>query len=201
MKRLVPCLLALLLVALLAAPAYAEEPAEPDASPDIVTEDPAPEEPVEELPSMAETPVQSPVVADAKKDEEGVTVNVTIAQSETPAAVEETVEENSPPFEEDIPEEPPAVRVFSVLSPDAPEAAPSGAAPPVMADVVVSVLGEYQRRTYTVQQVDTDGNVIATSTEYVPGLAGLDYPWIAGAVFFTVFLLGIFKLLGGLMRS
>lgn len=70
-----------------------------------------------------------------------------------------------------------------------------------MADVVVQVLGEYQPKMQTVQELDSAGNVIATSTEYVPGLAGLDYHWITGAVLFIVFLLGIFKLLGGLMRS
>ena len=55
--------------------------------------------------------------------------------------------------------------------------------------------------TYTVQEVDTEGNVIATSTEYVPGLAGLDYAWITGAILFGLFITGCFKLLGGLIRS
>lgn len=70
----------------------------------------------------------------------------------------------------------------------------------VMADVIQDVLGEYQRQTYTVVEVDSDGNVIGTSTEYVPGLAGLDYHWLAGALFFALFITGLFKLLGGLFR-
>lgn len=37
-----------------------------------------------------------------------------------------------------------------------------------MDQVVVKVLGEYQRRTMTVQEMDTEGNVLATSTQYVP---------------------------------
>lgn len=71
----------------------------------------------------------------------------------------------------------------------------------VMVDVVQDVLGEYQRQTYTVVEVDSEGNVIGTSTEYVPGLAGLDYHWIAGALLFALFITGIFKLLGGLFRQ
>ena len=70
-----------------------------------------------------------------------------------------------------------------------------------MADVVKGVLGEYQRRTYTVQELDSSGAVVSTSTQFVPGLAGLDYEWITGAVCFVVFLVGIFKLLGGLIRG
>ncbi|MPN35292.1 hypothetical protein SDC9_182789 [bioreactor metagenome] len=69
-----------------------------------------------------------------------------------------------------------------------------------MADVVTALLGEYQRQTYTVQQMDSEGNVISTSTEYVPGLAGLDYPWIAGALLFGLVLAGFLRLIGGLLR-
>jgi hypothetical protein len=42
--------------------------------------------------------------------------------------------------------------------------------------------------------------VIATSTEFVPGLAGLDYAWIAGAVLFALMLAGFLRLIGGLLR-
>lgn len=69
-----------------------------------------------------------------------------------------------------------------------------------MDKVVVKILGEYQRKTMTVQELDTDGNVLATSTQYVPGLAGLDWEWIAGAALFALFLLCLMRLIGGLLK-
>lgn len=143
----------------------------------------------------AETDVDPVTVEAITKEDEGVTVNVTITQPETTAA--EAVVEG----EETAAEDPVSVRTFSVTELDVLETAQSGDVSSVMADVVVQVLGEYHPKTQTVQEIDTEGNVIATSTEYVPGLAGLDYPWIAGAFLFALFLSGIFKLLGGLMRS
>ena len=143
----------------------------------------------------AETDVDPVTVEAITKEDEGVTVNVTITQPETTAA--EAVVEG----EETAAEDPISVRTFSITEPDVLETAQSGDVSSVMADVVVQVLGEYHPKTQTVQEIDTEGNVIATSTEYVPGLAGLDYPWIAGAFLFALFLSGIFKLLGGLMRS
>ena len=70
----------------------------------------------------------------------------------------------------------------------------------VMAAVIRNVLGEYQRQTYTIQELDAEGNVVATSIKYVEGLAGLDYHWLAGAAAFLLFFSGSFKLLGGLIR-
>lgn len=93
-----------------------------------------------------------------------------------------------------------ASRTFSVSSvDDVAPAAPDGAAD-TMDKVVVKILGEYQRKTMTVQELDTDGNVLATSTQYVPGLAGLDWEWIAGAAIFALFLLCLMRLIGGLLK-
>lgn len=69
-----------------------------------------------------------------------------------------------------------------------------------MEQVVVKVLGEYQRRTMTVQEMDTEGNVLATSTQYVPGLAGLDWEWIAGAALFGLMILCVMRTIGGLLK-
>lgn len=134
-----------------------------------------------------------PVTIETSKSEEGVTVNVTITQPETadPVPVEE-----APVSDPEAP-----TGLYSVTQPDTLENAPADDGDPTMVDVVKGVLGEYQRRTYTVQELDSSGAVVSTSTQFVPGLAGLDYEWIAGAVCFVVFLLGIFKLLGGLMRG
>ena len=66
-----------------------------------------------------------------------------------------------------------------------------------MDQVVVKVLGEYQRRTMTVQEMDTEGNVLATSTQYVPGL---DWEWIAGAALFGLMILCVMRTIGGLLK-
>lgn len=107
------------------------------------------------------------------------------------------------PLVSDIPSDPDDLsgyRTFSLTEPDLLASTLSGDDASVMADVIRNVLGDYQRMTYTVTVVDSDGTVVGTSTEYVPGLAGLDYCWLAGAAIFLVFFTGCFKLLGGLIR-
>lgn len=177
MKRFLVLLITLLL---LTVPAMADELPE-DIAEDVATEEPA-----------------DPVIIDTQtKEDNGVVVNVTIAQPEIPA---EPVGEDLEETESALVEDAPLVRTFSVSSPDVVAALKSLDGSAAMADVVTAVLGEYQRQTYTVQQMDSEGNVIATSTEYVPGLAGLDYPWIAGAVLFSLLLAGFLRLIGGLLR-
>lgn len=177
MKRFLVLLITLLL---LTVPAMADE------LPEVMSEDVV----TEELPD--------PVTIDTtKKEENGVIVNVTIAQPEASA---ESAGENLEAVESASSENAPLVRTFSVSSPDVMAALESLDGSAAMADVVIAVLGEYQRQTYTVQQMDSEGNVIATSTEYVPGLAGLDYPWIAGSVLFALLLAGFLRLIGGLLR-
>jgi len=148
-----------------------------------------------------EIPADDPVsVETMTTEEEGVTVNVTIEQ---PAAAAAAPEDDEAALVEDgeiAADDPASVRTFSVTSLDVLEDPQSGDVPQVMVDVIESVLGEYQRMTYTVTVVDSDGTVVGTSTEYVPGLAGLDYCWLAGAALFLVFFTGCFKLLGGLIR-
>lgn len=147
-----------------------------------------------------DTPVVS---ADSTETEKEVTVNVTIQQpeaSESSSDVAETPAEDIPVSVLDTSEDAAAYRTFTVISPDNVEAVQSVDGSTVMADVVVSVLGEYQRKTQTVQEMDSEGNILATSTEYVPGLAGLDYEWIAGAVLFALFLYGLLRMIGGLLK-
>lgn len=67
-----------------------------------------------------------------------------------------------------------------------------------LAGVVSGILGIYSPRTYTTTTY-IDGQTV-TATEIVPGLAGLDWPWLAGAVLFAIMLFCLFKLLGGIWR-
>lgn len=159
-----------------------------DELPGDIAEDVEMEEPVDPVPIDTTT----------TKGEDGVVVNVTIAQPEMPV---ESAGEDVAEDEKALLENPPVVQTFSVSSPDVMAALESLDGSAAMADVVTAILGEYQRQTYTVQQMDSGGNVIATSTEYVSGLAGLDYPWIAGAVLFGLLLAGFLRLIGGLLRS
>lgn len=56
--------------------------------------------------------------------------------------------------------------------------------------VLVELFGEYQPRT------QTDGDV----TSAVPGLAGVDWPWIASAVLFSICVFCVFRLIGGIFK-
>lgn len=160
-----------------------------------VAEAPA-EDPVEgDVSADAGTSAEDPVVSDTEGTE-GVQTDVTEST--------EVVEDFSEAWLESeaffaMPD--PVVRTFTVTTPDVLEVVQYSDVSTVMVDVVESVLGEYQRMTYTVEEYDTDGNLLATSVEYVPGLAGLDYAWITGAVLFGMLIAGCLKLLGGLIRS
>lgn len=183
MKRLLILLMAL---ALLVVPAMAEEiPA--DSSAGATSEEST-----------------DPVTIDTTttKEEDGVVVNVTIAQPET--AADSSAESGAASSEETAAsslEDLPVVQSFSTLSPNLLAADASGDGSAAMADVITAVFGEYHRQTYTVSHYDSSGNVIATSTEFVPGLAGLDYAWIAGVSLFALVLAGLLRLIGGLLRQ
>lgn len=68
-----------------------------------------------------------------------------------------------------------------------------------LGSAVLGLFGSYTPETYTVTTYLPDGSAV-TSTEIVPGLAGLDYEWIAGAVLFTLALYCIFRMIGGLLK-
>lgn len=61
--------------------------------------------------------------------------------------------------------------------------------------VVRSVFGDYHQRTQTVTETAADGTA-TTSTEPVPGLAGLDWYWLSGVFMFTIVLWSFFRFLG-----
>lgn len=61
--------------------------------------------------------------------------------------------------------------------------------------IVRSVFGDYHQRTQTVTETASDGTSV-TSTEPVPGLAGLDWYWLSGVFLFTIVLWSFFRFLG-----
>ena len=66
-------------------------------------------------------------------------------------------------------------------------------------DVITSLFGEYQPRIYQVTTYLEDGTAVQ-SEEIVPGLAGLDYNWLAGVALFVMSLYCIFRMIGGLAK-
>ncbi len=70
---------------------------------------------------------------------------------------------------------------------------------PTMRSALTAIFGEYTPKTQTVSTY-YDGQLLDTSTEYVPGLAGMDMEWIAGVIVFTVLLYCLMKLLGGVFK-
>lgn len=67
-----------------------------------------------------------------------------------------------------------------------------------LAGVVSDIFGTYSPRTYTTTAY-VDGQAV-TVTEVVPGVAGLDWPWLCGAALFGIMLFCLFKLLGGIWK-
>ena len=134
----------------------------------------------------------TPVYATEESEAPADVPNAETPAEDDAASSSETV---SPVIEMDT-----SYRTFSVSSLDDVASAPPDGDSSTMDQVVVKVLGEYQRQTMTVQEMDTEGNVLATSTQYVPGLAGLDWEWIAGALLFGLMILCVMRTIGGLLK-
>lgn len=68
-----------------------------------------------------------------------------------------------------------------------------------MAAVVETIFGDYSPRTQTVTTTAEDGSV-TTTTQLVPGVAGMDMVWIAGVISFLVVLSGFISILRVVIR-
>ena len=68
-----------------------------------------------------------------------------------------------------------------------------------LSETVIALFGTYTPRTQTVTQQLTDGSVV-TYQEIIPGLAGLDWPWLASVGLFALFLYGLLRIVGGLLK-
>lgn len=140
-----------------------------------------------------------PVSIETSKEEDGVTVNVTIQNPDSSASAD-LAEAASSSSADSAEASQQSTYTVSALDDGSAAALSEDSASTTMSQVISGVLGEYTPKTVTVSQYDISGNLLGTSTEIVPGLAGLDYPWLAGAVVFTVFLYGVLRLLGGLLK-
>lgn len=71
---------------------------------------------------------------------------------------------------------------------------------PTLAETIRSLFGTYTPRTQTVTTY-YDGQPISTEEQIVPGLAGLDYEWLAGVGMFALVTFCLFRLLGGNLKN
>ena len=67
------------------------------------------------------------------------------------------------------------------------------------AGVVSALFGTYEPKTYVVDTI-IDGVLVDSDTQYVPGLAGLDYEWIACVVLFSIVLFCFLRMVGGILK-
>lgn len=65
--------------------------------------------------------------------------------------------------------------------------------------ILVELFGEYTPRTQTVTEYHSDGSEI-TYEQIVPGLAGLDWLWIASVGVFSLFMFCVLRALGGCLK-
>lgn len=72
-----------------------------------------------------------------------------------------------------------------------------------MRSLIVELFGRYSPVTYSeyFYYVDAEGNVLQDFNEVVAsGLAGVDWPWLAGVCLFAIVLYSFFRLLGVLLK-
>ena len=146
------------------------------------------------LPSLAaeteetEPPTET-MTAEAIVDGNNITVNVSVPVSEpSTASTEAEVTEDTP----DTTLDPVS---YSVLTLSGMEATNDNS----FAQAITALFGEYTPRTQTVTQYLADGTTV-TYQEYVPGLAGLDWSWLAGVALFSITLWSLFTLIGGVAK-
>ena len=65
--------------------------------------------------------------------------------------------------------------------------------------VLVDIFGEYTPRTQTVTTYFADGTSI-NAVEIVPGVAGLDWVWLASVTLFGVVIYCILRMIGGVLK-
>ena len=171
---------------LLTVPAAATETEDPGAAVEPEIAEPAGEDPAGEQEPETETVTSETIV-----DDKNITVNVTLPAATSTEPVEPAV------LDEPIEEEPEAL-AYSVTALDE-LADPSDEGAAALKETITDLIGTYTPRTQTVTEYLSDGSVIEYQ-QIVPGLAGLDYPWLAAATFFGLLLFCFFKILGGLIK-
>ena len=136
---------------------------------------------VEETAGEETQQAQEPLTAEVETDDKNIVVNVTVPSAALP-----------------LEEEAPAVPSYPAYSVSALDDVPEQASE-TFSSAVNNLFGQYTPRTQTVTEYLADGTSV-TYTQVIPGLAGLDYPWLASVSLFALLLYGLLRLLGGLLK-
>lgn len=73
----------------------------------------------------------------------------------------------------------------------------------MMQDIIIELFGEYHPLTETLLRTYSSADGVTCSSEIqqtIPGIAGVDFQWIAAVLLFTVSLYCLFRLLGVLLK-
>ena len=124
-------------------------------------------------------------------DGNNITVNVTLPSSESSVTSEDEATVADAEIEETSSYDSYATRTLDdVETSDDTSTFPS---------VITSLFGTYTPRTQTVTEFLSDGSTVSY-TEVVPGVAGLDWSWVASVALFGMVLYCVFRLIGGLFK-
>lgn len=151
------------------------------------------------IPVLAdEVTPESPVTVstDTVTTDSGDTININVSVP-TPSAA--SAESEEPAVDDSLSLSPDAPSVvYSAAQVDAPSADESGVES-TLSSVVEVLFGTYTPKTQTVTDYLSDGSTV-THTEIVPGVAGMDWHWIAGVGLFALSLWSLFCLIGGVLK-
>lgn len=128
-------------------------------------------------------------------DGNNITVNVTLPASESSVSSGEEEEEGNLLLQKEM-EETPSYTSYATRTLDDVETSDNETTLP---GVVTSLFGTYTPRTQTVTEFLSDGSTVSY-TEVVPGVAGLDWPWITSVSLFAMVLYCVFRLIGGFFK-
>lgn len=143
-----------------------------------------------EADSLTEEPPPDPVTVETEAGDKNIVVNVTLPALASP--------EPTPELPADALAEPgPSFTPYSVSSLD--DTPPADGTTATLADTVTALFGAYTPRTQTVTDHLADGTTV-TSQQVIPGVAGLDWPWLTSVGLFALFLYGVLRLIGGLIK-
>lgn len=130
-----------------------------------------------------------PAFAEPSDSEEASEVAPIIETVETPAG--QTVSVTMSPVMAE--KQSNSVAVYNVDDPTAPSV---GSLP----SLIGRVFGTYSPRTQTVTVYLDDGTTVE-STEVIPGVAGMDFYWLAGVGLFSLVLWSFFRFLGVVLKN
>ena len=132
-------------------------------------------------------PTQEIVTVETETESQNIVVNVTLPAAATPSPAPELSEIT-------LVNDSPTHVTYSNS-----ELNSTGVSNVALVDAVRELFGDYTPRTQTITDHLEDGTTV-TYQAVVPGLAGLDWPWLVSVGLFALFLYGLLRIIGGLIK-